>query len=150
MKSIILAIIIGIGLILYSIGLGVESLQNQFLSHKNCYIAETLSPSPTFYTIEMNVSAYCPCSLCCGKFADGITASGNPAEGFFVAAPPNIPFGTLLVVPGYADGCPVPVWDRGGAIKDNKLDVFFPTHQEALNWGRQQLNVKILTLQENE
>ena len=94
-------------------------------------------------TFEANVSAYCPCEKCCGRFADGITASGAVAEGFFVAAPPEIPFGTLISIPGYAGGLPVPVLDRGGAIKGNKLDVFFSTHQEALNWGRQKLLVRL-------
>jgi len=89
----------------------------------------------------MNVSAYCPCEKCCGSFADGVTASGAPAEGFLVAAPPNIPFGTLLSIPGYAGGRPVEVKDRGGAIKGNKLDLLFPTHQAALNFGRQELMV---------
>ncbi len=89
----------------------------------------------------MNVSAYCPCEKCCGKFADGITASGAPAVGFLVAAPPAIPFGTMLTIEGYAGGKPVEVLDRGGSIKGNRLDLLFDTHQEALNWGRQYLEV---------
>ncbi len=93
---------------------------------------------------EWTVTAYCPCEKCCGKWSDGITASGKPAEGFFVAAPPDIPFGTLVVVHGYADGLPVPVWDRGNAIQGNNLDVFFPDHQTALNWGRRKMKVKFL------
>jgi 3D (Asp-Asp-Asp) domain-containing protein len=36
------------------------------------------------------------------------------------------------------------VLDRGGAIKGNKLDVFFPTHAEALKWGRQRIAVTVL------
>ena len=91
-----------------------------------------------------DVSAYCPCELCCGEWADGITASGMPAEGFLVAAPPLIPFGTLLSIPGYNNGLPVPVLDRGGSIKGNRVDVLFATHYEALNWGRKTLTVKIL------
>jgi 3D (Asp-Asp-Asp) domain-containing protein len=35
------------------------------------------------------------------------------------------------------------VKDRGGAIKGTKLDVYFDTHQEALNWGKPDLMVKI-------
>ena len=107
---------------------------------------ETIT-SPTF---NANVSAYCKCSLCCQEFADGITASGKPAVGFLVAAPKNIPFGTLLSIPGYA-GKPVEVLDRGSAIQGNRLDVFFEDkddisgHQRALNWGRQYLTVKIIT-----
>lgn len=104
------------------------------------YVASGL---PISSLVEMDVTAYCPCELCCGRFADGITASGKPATGFLVAAPPNIPFGTLMVIPGYANGLPVPVLDRGGSIKADKIDVLFPSHQEALNWGRQRLKVRI-------
>ena len=28
-------------------------------------------------TVQMRVTAYCPCSKCCGSFSDGITASGH-------------------------------------------------------------------------
>jgi len=92
--------------------------------------------------IEWNVSAYCPCEKCCKRFADGITASGHKIQpgDKFVAAPPEIPFGTLIDIPDYGK---VPVLDRGGSIKGNKLDVFFHTHQEALQWGRKYLKVKI-------
>ena len=86
----------------------------------------------------MNVSAYCPCEKCCGKFADGFTASGVPAAGKIAAAPRDVPFGTVLDVPGYGRAS---VQDRGGAITGNKIDVLFPTHQEALEWGRQYLMV---------
>ena len=93
---------------------------------------------------EFVVTAYCKCEKCCGIFSDGITASGELAEGFLVAAPPEIPFGTLIVIDGYANGLPVEVLDRGGAIKGNKLDILFDTHKQALNWGRKRMNVKIL------
>jgi len=33
--------------------------------------------------------------------------------------------------------------DRGGAIKGNRLDLFFQTHQQALEWGVQHLDVLI-------
>ncbi len=99
---------------------------------------------PTFDDLlDANVSAYCPCEKCCGVYADGITASGHKIKtgDKFVAAPPEYPFGTMMDIPGYGK---VPVLDRGGAIKGNKLDVFFSTHQEALNWGRRYLKVKIV------
>jgi len=95
----------------------------------------------------MNVSAYCPCTKCCGKNAQGITASGKPvtyAAGRFVAADTSLlPFGTRLHIPGYHDGAPVEVIDRGGAIKGLKLDVFFATHEEALQWGRRSIAVTL-------
>lgn len=89
---------------------------------------------------KITVTAYCPKSCCCGEFADGITASGHIIQegDRFVAAPPHIPFGTRLSIPGYAGDRMVSVEDRGGAIQGNKLDVFFGGengHQEAIVWG---------------
>lgn len=97
------------------------------------------SGSPAFL---LEVTAYCSCSRCCGKWADGFTASGHKIKkgDKFAAAPKHIPFGTVLEIPGYGK---VPVLDRGGAIKVSKIDVFFDTHQEALNWGVQFLEVKV-------
>lgn len=87
------------------------------------------------------VTAYCPGSCCCGSFADGRTASGTRTDHRLVAAPPEIPFGTVLDVPGYGR---VKVEDRGGSIKGNRLDVLFPTHAEALEWGVRNLNVEVM------
>jgi len=94
---------------------------------------------------RMLVTAYCPCKQCCGK-EDGITASGKSVKtngGRFVAADPTLPFHTKLTIPGYADDQPVPVLDRGGAIKGNRLDVFFPTHKQARQWGKQWVDVTV-------
>jgi len=96
--------------------------------------------------VRMRVTAYCPCKICCGPKAHGVTASGKPVAangGRFVAADRPIPFGTLITVPGYANGQPVPVLDRGGAIKGNRLDVYFPTHRQALAWGVKYLDVEV-------
>ena len=89
-----------------------------------------------------NVSAYCPCELCCGIYADGITASGHVIQpgDKFVAAPPEYPFGTMLDIPGYGL---VPVLDRGGAIKGDRIDTFHDTHESALQWGRKRLTVTV-------
>ena len=108
------------------------------------FTPEEVAPATSsFFTYEAEVTAYCPCEKCCGKWADGICANGHrimPGDKF-VAAPSDMPFGTLIDVPGY--GNKVPVYDRGGAIKTGKIDVFFQTHQEALNWGRQKLTIKV-------
>ena len=53
------------------------------------------------------------------------------------------PFYTEMLIPGYSNSKPVKVLDRGGAIKGNRLDVFYATHQEALEWGVKYLDVKI-------
>lgn len=98
--------------------------------------------------VIMEVTAYCPCTRCCGPRAQGITASGKTVDyagGRFVAADTSIfPFGTRFSIPGYHDGAAVEVVDRGGAIKGNKLDVFFPSHETAVLWGRQRLAVTLV------
>jgi 3D (Asp-Asp-Asp) domain-containing protein len=99
-------------------------------------------------SIEMEVTAYCACKKCCGPKARGVTASGRPVShnrGRFVAADTRLlPFGTKLVIPGYAGGRAVEVIDRGGAIKGYKLDVYFPSHQQAKAWGRRKIMVKVV------
>jgi 3D (Asp-Asp-Asp) domain-containing protein len=103
---------------------------------------------PKLRTMIMEVTAYCPCVRCCGPRAQGITASGRRVSfngGRFVAADTRLlKFNTKLLIPGYADNSAVQVVDRGGAIKGNKLDVFFPTHEEARRWGRQKLLVTVI------
>jgi 3D (Asp-Asp-Asp) domain-containing protein len=99
-------------------------------------------------TMRMLVTAYCPCPKCCGPNAQGLTASGRRISyngGRFVAADTNLlPFGTKLIIPGYHDDRPVQVQDRGGAIKGRHLDVFFPSHRQAMEWGKQWLTVTVV------
>jgi 3D (Asp-Asp-Asp) domain-containing protein len=105
-------------------------------------------PAPIVKTFR--VTAYCTCPLCCGKYSDGITASGHrirPGDKL-VAAPKEYPFGTGMFIPGYSDTVVI-VEDRGGAIKGNKLDVLFPTHKEALEWGVRFVEVRIYPCKPN-
>ena len=105
----------------------------------------TETQDPEVFT-KWKVTAYCSKNCCCGDFANGVTANGHSIQpgDKFVAAPKRFPFGTMLMIPGYGT---VPVLDRGGAIKGNKIDVYFGDtgtkgdtnyvsgHQRALNWG---------------
>jgi 3D (Asp-Asp-Asp) domain-containing protein len=97
--------------------------------------------------LKMRITAYCPCEKCCGSYADGITASGHKIENgdTFVAADRRYKLGTEMLIPGYNNSSKVKVLDRGGAIKGNRLDVFFNTHQQALEWGVRYLDVEVLS-----
>jgi 3D (Asp-Asp-Asp) domain-containing protein len=101
--------------------------------------------SSEWRTVRMRVTGYCPCSKCCGQYSDGITASGHKIKpgDTFVAADKRYSFGTDMVIAGYSKGQPVKVLDRGGAIRGNRLDAFFASHQEALEWGVRHLDVKV-------
>ena len=89
------------------------------------------------------LTAYCSCEECCGK-SDGITASGVKARpNHTIAAPSEFAFGTKLMI----NGIEYTVEDRGGAIKDNRIDVYFDSHQEAINFGKQK-NIDVYRISE--
>lgn len=79
------------------------------------------------------VTAYCPCEKCCGAYANGYTATGAKAtQGVTVAADPDVlPMGTEIEL----DGHTYTVQDTGGAIAGNRLDLYFDSHEDALQWG---------------
>lgn len=79
------------------------------------------------------LTAYCPCSICCGK-ETGITASGTIAQAnHTIAADTSVlPFGTEVII----DGQVYVVEDVGGGIKNNHIDIYFATHSEALAFGK--------------
>ncbi|MFA9477265.1 3D domain-containing protein [Phycisphaerales bacterium AB-hyl4] len=97
--------------------------------------------------MDMTVTAYSPDEQSCGVWADGWTASGYSVwtNGMkLVAADISIlPFGSIVSIPGYNNGEPVEVLDVGGAIKGNRLDVLYPTHERALQWGVQRLKITV-------
>lgn len=98
-------------------------------------------------TVWMTVTAYSPDARSCGQWADGITASNKSiwTNGMKLVAADTrqLPLGTMLSIPGYDAGATVPVLDRGGAIKGDRLDLLFPSHDEALQWGIKRLPVTI-------
>lgn len=70
------------------------------------------------------------------------TATGTAARRGVVAVDPSVfPYGTKFYIPGYGVGI---AEDCGGAIKGNKLDLFYDTKSEAFGWGRRTLTVYIL------
>lgn len=91
---------------------------------------------------EFKLTAYCPCSKCCGKWANGITSTGVTAKaGRTIAVDPKvIPYGTEVIINGHtyiAEDC-------GGAIKGNRIDVYFDSHSEALKFGVKYADVYIV------
>jgi 3D (Asp-Asp-Asp) domain-containing protein len=112
------------------------------------------------YSKTMLATGYCKCGKCCnwernwrfqavfksgplkGKVKKiGITANGTKArKGTIAADTRKYPFGTIMYIEGYGYGR---VEDRGGAIKGEHIDLFFRTHKQALEWGKQNKRVKI-------
>ena len=85
------------------------------------------------------ITAYCACTICCGKNAKGITAAGTrPVQGRTVAAPRNVPLGTKVLI----DGKPFTVEDRTARRFDGRWDIYFERHQDAKNFGKRKLKVQ--------
>ncbi len=78
----------------------------------------------------------------------GITASGTKVRPGVVAVDPNvIPLGTRLYIEsldGTRDYGYAVAEDTGGAIKGNKIDLFFADNNAARRFGRRQVKVHIL------
>jgi 3D (Asp-Asp-Asp) domain-containing protein len=104
--------------------------------------------------IYMTVTGYSPDARSCGEFADGKTATMKSVwtNGMnLVAADPKVlPYWSMISVPGYAKTEIVPVLDCGGAIKGNRLDLLYPTHEMALQWGIRQVPVTVWEFVETE
>lgn len=107
----------------------------------------TPTPEPKIISLgEYKLTAYCACEKCCGYWAtvrpldeDGkpIVYTSNMSvakQGVTVAADTNVlPFGTKIII----DGHEYTVQDRGSAIKGNRIDIYFESHEEALQLGVQ-------------
>lgn len=94
---------------------------------------------------EFEATAYCNCEKCCGEWSKyhSTYTGAVPQEGVTIAVDPDvIPLNSQVFVQ-----LPNEVWhcytaqDIGGAIKGNKIDIYFESHEDALAFGRQKVFV---------
>lgn len=103
------------------------------------------------YLGEFEITNYTLREEECGKAPDdpwyGITASGEPVEeGVTIAADWTVlPKGTKVFIEGVGIRT---VYDKGGAIKGKKIDVYVEDLTQALEWGRQKRKVWIIKEEE--
>lgn len=102
---------------------------------------------------KYKITAYCSCEKCCGSWAKNrptddngepivMTASGARAvEGVTVAVDPSvIPYGTEVIINGHT----FIAHDTGAACRNGKvIDVYFASHEAALQFGVQYADVYI-------
>ena len=137
----------------------VTSMQTLPISYAASPEASAVEIEPESESLgEFVLTAYCACVKCCGEWSaehpsrigtDYIqkTASGTiPTAGRTISVDTDvIPFGTTVIIFGHE----YVAEDRGGAIKGNKIDIFFSDHAEALDFGRQTAEVFIKTIKED-
>lgn len=101
-------------------------------------------PAPLISLGEFRLTAYCSCEECCGIWAecrpvdeDGneivIGDSGEVLEaGKSIAVDPEvIPYGTRVYIYGHE----YIAQDCGEAIKGNRIDIYFESHEETVEFG---------------
>lgn len=99
---------------------------------------------------NFRLTAYCSCSLCCGEWANNrpLDENGNKIvygsigerlkEGYSVAVDPTIiPYQSKVIINDNV----YEAQDCGGAIKENRIDVYFENHDDALEFGVQYAEV---------
>jgi 3D (Asp-Asp-Asp) domain-containing protein/LysM repeat protein len=98
--------------------------------------------SPGSKEITVKATAYtASCEGCSGTTATGLNIKDNPNEKVIAVDPSVIPLGSKVYVEGYGEATAA---DTGGAIKGNRIDIFIPSEQDAINFGVKQVKVTIL------
>ena len=95
-------------------------------------------------------SAYCSCSICCGSWSGGPTASGvMPTADHTLAVDaynPFVPLGTHIIM----NGIEYVVEDTGNFDRYGvQFDIYFDNHAEATSWGHQTLEAFLADGDEN-
>jgi 3D (Asp-Asp-Asp) domain-containing protein len=76
-----------------------------------------------------------------GYSMGGATATGVPVGWGTVAVDPSvIPLGSRMTIPGYGEGVAA---DTGSGVHGAAVDLWFPTAQQALGWGRRVVTVTL-------
>ncbi len=82
------------------------------------------------YVGECTITAYCPCVECCGRWADGVTATGLPAGPGVVAVDPEvIQLGSTVII----DGQRYLAADTG--VTGKHVDVYMMEHAATVEAG---------------
>lgn len=118
---------------------------------------EETYPSWKIVPIQAKVTAYCPCKICCGQNAKGITASGaKTVDRPYGLAVPREFLHSRIHVPGYLpESAPLVFWkadDTGSALEKSwagtpkvfHVDVRYKNHDWATKWGVRYMTVYML------
>ena len=99
---------------------------------------------------EFKLTGYCSCKICCNGWSNNRPKDeyGNEIvygaigeelkEDYSIAVDPSvIPYRTEVIINGHT----YKAQDCGGAIKGNRIDIYFENHQAALDFGVQYAEV---------
>jgi len=120
----------------------VEQTSNEEATASESEEQSSDNGSPQGETISVEATAYtADCNGCSGVTATGVDLNQDPNAKVIAVDPSVIPLGSEVYVEGYGYATAA---DTGGAINGNKIDLHVPSQDEAVNFGRQQVNVTIV------
>ena len=107
----------------------------------NASEAQEAEAPAEIYAGRFTTTAYCSCRRCC-RGGKNRTKSGTiPQAGHTISADLRVfPLGTKLRI----NGVVYTVEDSGSGIRGNKLDIFFNSHSQALQYGKRSADVYIV------
>ncbi|NCT35850.1 DUF348 domain-containing protein [Bacillus sp. EB93] len=92
--------------------------------------------------IYVSSTAYtASCKGCSGVTSTGVDLKSNPGAKIIAVDPSVIPMGSKVYVEGYGYAVAA---DKGGAIKGNRIDVFFSSKNDAYRWGVKRVKIRVL------
>ena len=92
--------------------------------------------------IYVSSTAYtASCKGCSGVTSTGVDLKSNPGAKIIAVDPSVIPLGSKVYVEGYGYAVAA---DKGGAIKGNRIDVFFSSKNDAYRWGVKRVKIRVL------
>lgn len=113
---------------------GVEIIRGELTSAYDLSVPRNEAGERLKLVGNFRVTHYCACTIC--TYGTGITASGKQVAVGMVAADWKVlPKGTVVYVKRGDSVQRYVVEDRGGAIGGNKLDIYVPTHGQAIQAG---------------
>ncbi|MET3322009.1 UNVERIFIED_ORG: uncharacterized protein YabE (DUF348 family) [Peribacillus simplex] len=102
-------------------------------SNVNSTSGKEIYVSSTAYTAS--------CKGCSGVTSTGVDLKSNPDAKIIAVDPSVIPMGSKVYVEGYGYAVAA---DKGGAIKGNRIDVFFSSKNDAYRWGVKKVKIRVL------
>ena len=87
-----------------------------------------------------DLTAYCPCKECSGKWGNKTKSGSRAKENKTVAVDPNvIEIGSKVKINGKV----YVAEDIGAAVKGNTIDIYFDSHEDVEEFGRQKESVEV-------
>ncbi|MFD4931126.1 ubiquitin-like domain-containing protein [Peribacillus butanolivorans] len=102
-------------------------------SNVNSTSGKEIYVSSTAYTAS--------CKGCSGVTSTGVDLKSNPDAKIIAVDPSVIPMGSKVYVEGYGYAVAA---DKGGAIRGNRIDVFFSSKNDAYRWGVKKVKIRVL------